>query len=90
MGQSDVLELLQELRKKNNKWYILRDIKRLMYDKGYSNGVVRGVSSDLLRLSIFNLIKIRGVGVWDHHKEFQAYATILQGNGNAKKLKKRK
>lgn len=89
MGQTEVHDLLKKLRKESNKWHTLKEIKEEMINEGYSEGYVRGVSSDLLRLTMFNFIKMRGVGVWKHHKEFQAYATLIHKNASVKKLKER-
>lgn len=73
MGQQEVYQVLLELRKKSNKWYTTKQIKERMFKQGFSDGYVRGVGSDLLRLAIFKLIKVKGVGIWEHHKEFQAF-----------------
>lgn len=79
MGQQEVHEVMLELRRKSNKWHTVKEIKDVMLEKGYSINYLRGVSDDLYRLSTFNFIKVRGVGMWTHHKEFQAYATVASG-----------
>lgn len=73
MGQMEVLELLKELRHTNDNWHTSTQIKNELLIKGYSKNYINGVSDDLMHLATFNLIQIRGVGAWEHHKEFRGY-----------------
>jgi hypothetical protein len=87
MGQQEVHDILKELRKESSKWYTVGEIKQAMLTKGYTENYLRGVTDDLFRLATFNFIKFRGVGGWNHHKEFKAYATdVPRKERSAKKL----
>lgn len=73
MSQSEVHDFLIEQRKKTDKWFTIKEVKNELKLKGFSNGQIQGVTDDLFKLSVFNLIQWKGVGVWRHHKEFRAF-----------------
>ena len=76
MGQKEVLDLLNELRK-TREWYTSAQIKKKLLDKGYTETYVNGVYGDLMRLSVFDIIQCKGIGIWNHHKVFRAYKQTL-------------
>jgi hypothetical protein len=71
MGQEIVLNALDCLRKINDKWHTSREV--ITYIKTNYKGInnIKGIYTDLLKLAEFRLIEIRGVGMWEHHKEFR-------------------
>jgi len=73
MGQQEVLEWLREQRKSGDNWFTTKEIKEAMREKGLSNGCIIKVYDNLYKLTSFDIIECRGVGLWDHHKEFRAY-----------------
>ena len=72
LSQSDVLQVLQEQRLQSEGWFSVRQVKEALQQKGFSNGVLKGVPCDLFRLACARIIDARGVGVWEHRKEFRA------------------
>jgi hypothetical protein len=73
MAQADIENFLIEERKKSDKWFTIHEIKIALSNKGLSNGCIKGVADDLMRLCSFKRIDYRGVGLWEHHKEFRAF-----------------
>ena len=71
MTQLEVIDALKDLRRINDKWYTSTQIIEFMKDNKRLNGSGKTIYDDLLRLSMFGLIEIRGVGLWNHHKEFR-------------------
>lgn len=71
MSQADVLEFLETMRIRTDEYFTATEIRNCLKDNGHSNGVLKGVSSDLVALASFGFIEWKGVGVWKHHKEFR-------------------
>ena len=71
MGQQDVLLALVDLRKINDDWFSSKQIIEFMLSNKSLDNKGKNVYDDLLRLAAFNLIEVRGVGMWNHHKEFR-------------------
>lgn len=80
MGQAEVLEFLTRKRKEGPRWRSIPEIRLEMREEGWSDGVINGVSGDLLRLSMFKMIQWRGSGWWTHKKEFRGFR-----NGKSKR-----
>lgn len=77
MGQQDVLKYLEYHREKGEGWLTAKQIEKGLRELGLSNGAIVGLHSDLLRLSAFNIIEMRSVGLWDNHKEFRAHKSNM-------------
>lgn len=71
MGQPEILKALNNLRAKNDNWHTAKGLKQYMIDNKMLRDNGSGMSQDLLRLALFKLIEIKGVGLWNHHKEFR-------------------
>jgi len=73
MGQAEVLQFLQEQKRKNpDQWFKATEIKDALLERGCTNGQVKNVYNNLFRLMVFKQINWRGVGAWKHYKIFQA------------------
>lgn len=72
MGQGDVLEFLKEKRNnKNNNWFSLSEIKENLKQSGVSDKVLSKVHSWTYKLCAFDLLEVKGVGIWNHKKLFR-------------------
>lgn len=80
MGQKEVLDFLNEQRELNDNWFKVADIRIALEKKGYSNGCIKGLFNSLYKLASFNIIEVRGIGLWKHHKEFRAYKSDKRKN----------
>jgi hypothetical protein len=87
MGQIDALNALKNLCKIEDRWYVSREIENYMRKNGCSNGTCHNLSGDLLKLAMFGQIEIRGVGVWQHYKEYHYTHPTNGTNGHSKKEK---
>lgn len=67
MGQREVLKFLKDERKKSNRWITIYEIR----DALKSNGSLRHLNNNLYKLYMFGMIETKGVGLWQHHKEFR-------------------
>lgn len=72
MGQAEVLQFLQQERKKHDNWFKTCEIQEELANNGISQGVLKRVARDINKLAIFGIIEFRGVGLWNHHKVFRA------------------
>lgn len=71
MGQYEVEQYLKKQREENpDKWFTIKEIKEGLEGTA-SPTTLKNIHSHLFRLSQFGYIKVKGVGLWDHHKEFQ-------------------
>lgn len=77
MSQQNVLDFLLAMRDENDDWYMVKDIKDGMEQIGFSNGALKGVSDDLVALASCGDIEWRGIGIWNHRKEFRARTKCL-------------
>lgn len=77
MGQYDVLDLLKGKRKKTERWFCFDEIKEELIKKGLSDVYVKKkLHDDLFKLVVFDVIEIKGVGLWNHKKYFRAKKSI--------------
>jgi len=73
MSQDDIIKFLSKQRKINNhRFFSVQEIKKGLKEEGKSNGVIRGVSNDLFKLTLYGMIEWRGKGIWYHQKLFRA------------------
>lgn len=73
MSQQDCLDWLKEQKKNNpEKWFRVKDVQEGLLNQGKSNGTVKNVGKHLLILTQWGDLRMRGVGVWEHYKEFKA------------------
>lgn len=78
MGQLEVFKFLEKQRELNDKWFTTKDIREALKSEGLSNGYLDGINSDLLKLANFKLIEMRGVGIWEHYKEWRGIKNIYK------------
>lgn len=69
MSQEDCLSWLEKQDPK--KWFRVKDVQEGLKQTGLGNGTINNVPKHLLILTNWGYIKMRGVGVWKHYKEFQ-------------------
>jgi hypothetical protein len=72
IGQTEVYDCLKELRKISKRWHTINEVKNYLIGKGYTNGTIKNVANNLLQLSSFNMIDVRGIGLIKHYKVFRA------------------
>jgi len=72
LSQEDCLLWLEEQKKITDRWFSVKEIKEGLKKSGKGNGTIHNVPKHLLILTQWGFIKMRGVGVWKHHKEFRA------------------
>lgn len=72
MSQQDVLDYLKDMIEVSDSWFRVKHIQNGLKERGFGNGVLKGVSDDLVALASFGDIEWRGVGIWSHYKEFRA------------------
>lgn len=70
MSQIEVLNILRNLRAKGDEWYTAKQIQQHLKDSGKGLNT-SALYNDLFKLSLFNMVEVRGVGYWNHHKEFR-------------------
>jgi len=71
--QQDCMDFLRDQKKKNpDKWFRIKDVQDGLHMRGKGNGTLKNVGSHLLKLRNCGDIRMRGVGFWEHYKEFQA------------------
>lgn len=71
MSQIDVYIALKEIAAKDPDWHNSSYIREYLKQKGFSNGVIKGVYADLISLSARNEIQMKGIGWIDHYKVFR-------------------
>jgi hypothetical protein len=74
MSQAQILEELQYLRTITNEWFSSGMLRPILLAKGYSASYLKvNLYDDLLKLSAFNAIQAKGIGLVKHMKVFRAY-----------------
>jgi len=71
MSQNEILNFLDEERKKSEKWFTTNEVKEVLRKRGRSENSLKSVPNNLFKLASFNLIQFRGVGLWKHYKLFR-------------------
>jgi len=74
MGQAEVLCFLSNQRIKGiHKYFTVQEIERGLKDMGCSNGQLKKVGENCLKLNAFNILEYKGemVGCWKHRKFFR-------------------
>lgn len=69
MSQDDCLGWLKEQKK--NEWFRVKDVQDGLRLQGKGSGTIKNVATHLLILTNWGEVKMRGVGVWKHYKEFK-------------------
>lgn len=73
MTQQDVHDWLLEQKKLNpDKYFRVKEIQEGLQAIGKGNGTVKNVPQHLFALMRWGDIEWKGVGIWQHHKEFRA------------------
>ena len=74
MGQSEILEFLQEQKKLNpDKWFEAKEVKEHFKNTGMGERSIKQIPNNLYRLSLFKLIKIKREGtIWKNRIIFHA------------------
>lgn len=73
MAQKEILDFLGEKRAETDNWFTIQDIREGLKNKGCCNSCIKKIYNSLYKLAAFNLIQVRGVGVWRHYKVFRGY-----------------
>lgn len=68
IGQSEILNILS---KKPHKWFTIYEIKEELKSMGLPESNIKRTHNKLFQLSAYNLIKCKGVGIWNHVKVFK-------------------
>jgi len=66
--------MFNNLKKKrliSNEWWSTARIKEALKKLGWESGELKGVAQDLLKLAQFKFIEAKGIGLWEHHKEYR-------------------
>ena len=71
MGQHEILVFLENYRVLTDKWLTPREVYKELMKAGTPSGDCRKVGNALYKLAAWNLIEWRGVGIWNHRKEFR-------------------
>lgn len=73
MSQQNCLEWLTDQKKKDPKrWFRVKDVQKGLRQQGKGNGTCKNVAVHLIKLRNCGDIQMRGVGLWEHYKEFKA------------------
>lgn len=73
MSQQDIYDWLKERKKKEpDRWWRVKEIQEGLAEMGKGNGTLKNVPQHLFSLMRWGDIEWRGVGIWQHHKEFRA------------------
>lgn len=73
MSQQDCLEWLQEQKKiDSDRWFRVKEVQEGLRQQGKGNGSIKNVATHLLKLRNCGDLKMRGVGLWEHYKEFKS------------------
>jgi len=73
VSQQDCLDWLQDQKKLSpEEWFRIKDVMEGLLKEGKGNGTIKMVGSHLLKLTNCGDLRMRGVGIWEHYKEFQA------------------
>jgi len=79
MSQADVIKWLALQRTKgNHNFFFGCDVVRGLKEMGCSNGILKGVYDDLLKLTCKGFIECRGVGILNHKKTFRLKKEYVQ------------
>jgi len=74
MGINNVIEVMIELDKASpGLYHTVKDIKEELEKKGLSNGSVKKTYNHLLKLSMFNMVDMKGQGLIHHIKLFRLH-----------------
>lgn len=72
MSQQDCFDWLKEQHEVSPyRWFRVKDVQQGLEAKGLGNGTIQNVSTHLLKLSLCDDVLMRGVGIWEHYKEFK-------------------
>lgn len=58
MGQVELFDLLKDLRRQGEDFYSPDQLRKLLKDKGFSNGVLHGLAQDLAALDRTNYLEV--------------------------------
>jgi hypothetical protein len=71
ISQQEICDWLAEKRKESARWFTVQEIKEGISLNNLTSKQ-KGLTDDLLRLSQFDLIECKGIGLWNHYKVFRA------------------
>jgi len=69
VSQEDCLNWLK--KQESGKWFRVKDVQEGLKSEGKGNGTIKNVAKHLLILTNWGDLKMRGVGAWEHYKEFK-------------------
>jgi len=73
MGQAEVLRYLKEQRKLSDKWFSAKEIRGGLRSNGRSESSLTSIYDNLYKLTVYNIIQAKGIGLWKHTKLFRAF-----------------
>lgn len=59
MGQIEVFNLLKDLGKKSDRFYTKKEVEEILRSKGFSNGLLKGLNIDLMRLNASGYLEVK-------------------------------
>lgn len=78
MSQQDCLDFLRAMRESDpNKWFRIKEVQEALREKGLGNGTIKKVGSHLYKLAVCGDLDVRGIGIWEHYKEFRYSKEII-------------
>ncbi len=72
MGQTEVLAWLKNKRAYTDEYFTAKQIVKGLQEQGVSNGSIKNIHNNLLKLTVYQYIDCKGVGLWQHYKTFRA------------------
>lgn len=82
MGQAEVITWLNNQRIKGiHKYFSVREIERGLREMGCSNGQLKKVGENCLKLNMFGILEYKGImlGCFKHRKLFRIKVDVKKG-----------
>ena len=77
MGQREVIEFLEKQRQTSDRWFDMKDIKSCLLEEKVSNSTIQKLAGTMFTLMIFDMIEMKGVGIWEHKKLFRGKKQVM-------------
>jgi hypothetical protein len=76
MGQDEVYTWLKDQYEMNNKqWFTIKDITKGLIARGVTNGSIKGIRADCIKLTVTNIIQSKDLDLtgWNNYKRVFRY-----------------
>lgn len=83
MAQKEVLDALKEWRIISDEWLTSSQVYNRLYSKVKRPPQKATVINSLYKLASWNIIEWRGIGIYEHRKEFRGKKTRLNNTVKA-------